>query len=632
MVMIMLGLIISPGVMTNNHQPNFDLQDDAKIEKAYEYHRSIEILCNEDFKTQGWPGKGTAESPYIIENLSIAVSVKTAIKIADTDAYFIIRNCLIVHINPNDVRIWGIILFVRTTNGVIESCEWVNAGIQLNECENCTVRNNVGRESDAILSIYRSQNVTIRNNTFSDSYAYIDSTNRSRIQFNQFKRTNVNFYNCKQVDMRGNRFIKCAFYYSHVEEFLTFNLDDNIIDDLPVGFFVNETGLNIRPSEYSRVFVVNSTDVRIENTILARGGVAITIYLTKNVLINNILLTQHGKSVISWLVDHQGIDCIASENITVKNIILQGRGVGLNFYDSTSVTITSSQFISTRGVYGLYSSLTIKNSKFMDSDYDGIFVVGGRNSTIFGNLFKNLGNAINFYYSENGTVENNTVIRCDKGVNVYETNSTVIRYNRIIESKTGVNLQASRSCNVFSNVISKSKAIGIDVLLAVDNLICDNKVYLNKRGIRLDYSINNVIFGNHFSLNNDYDALEEMHDNQWDDGIGQGNFWTRCTEEPLRINGSTLSVDHFPKVSDIDEDGLTDAREFELGTDIDNPDSDGDGVNDSVEVEIGSNPLIPNSYSLTEIAPGLMIMAVMIVGVIIWTKRYYRATLKRYSL
>lgn len=42
---------------------------------------------------------------------------------------------------------------------------------------------------------------------------------------------------------------------------------------------------------------------------------------------------------------------------------------------------------------------------------------------------------------------------------------------------------------------------------------------------------------------------------------------------------------------DTDNDGLTDDREAEFGTDPDNPDSDGDGYLDGVEVENGYNPL-----------------------------------------
>jgi hypothetical protein len=46
--------------------------------------------------------------------------------------------------------------------------------------------------------------------------------------------------------------------------------------------------------------------------------------------------------------------------------------------------------------------------------------------------------------------------------------------------------------------------------------------------------------------------------------------------------------------SDQDDDGLSDEKEAELGTDPTKPDTDGDGINDGTEVENGTNPLDPN--------------------------------------
>src|SRR4249919_57757 len=46
--------------------------------------------------------------------------------------------------------------------------------------------------------------------------------------------------------------------------------------------------------------------------------------------------------------------------------------------------------------------------------------------------------------------------------------------------------------------------------------------------------------------------------------------------------------------SDQDDDGLSDEKEAELGTDPTKPDTDGDGINDGTEVENGTDPLDPN--------------------------------------
>jgi LSD1 subclass zinc finger protein len=46
---------------------------------------------------------------------------------------------------------------------------------------------------------------------------------------------------------------------------------------------------------------------------------------------------------------------------------------------------------------------------------------------------------------------------------------------------------------------------------------------------------------------------------------------------------------------DSDGDGLTDTREWDLGTDSTDPDTDGDGLSDAIEVSMGTDPLDPDT-------------------------------------
>jgi DNA-binding beta-propeller fold protein YncE len=51
---------------------------------------------------------------------------------------------------------------------------------------------------------------------------------------------------------------------------------------------------------------------------------------------------------------------------------------------------------------------------------------------------------------------------------------------------------------------------------------------------------------------------------------------------------------------DFDRDGLTNLREFQLGTGLRVFDTDGDGIGDGLENQTGSNPLDPNSFNLAQ--------------------------------
>ncbi len=59
----------------------------------------------------------------------------------------------------------------------------------------------------------------------------------------------------------------------------------------------------------------------------------------------------------------------------------------------------------------------------------------------------------------------------------------------------------------------------------------------------------------------------------------------------LIVPPETLS--EFSRREDLDQDGLTDEQEEQLGTDLSDPDSDGDGIRDNAELQQGTDPNTP---------------------------------------
>lgn len=74
--------------------------------------------------------------------------------------------------------------------------------------------------------------------------------------------------------------------------------------------------------------------------------------------------------------------------------------------------------------------------------------------------------------------------------------------------------------------------------------------------------------------------------------LGAG-FWLYTILNPSFTSSLMPQQAEQPAEVDTDGDGLTDAREQELGTDPQNPDTDGDGYTDGDEVENGYSPLGP---------------------------------------
>ena len=67
---------------------------------------------------------------------------------------------------------------------------------------------------------------------------------------------------------------------------------------------------------------------------------------------------------------------------------------------------------------------------------------------------------------------------------------------------------------------------------------------------------------------------------------------------------------------DFDRDGLTNLREFQLGTNLRVFDTDGDGIGDGLEVQTGSHPLDPNSFNLAQALRSIQATPTQIVLVV----------------
>jgi parallel beta-helix repeat protein len=156
-------------------------------------HDPITITRNSDFSSQGWPGNGSQQAPYIIEALEI-VTQGTCISIANCDVHFIIRNCTLL--SP----VTGVgtgIYFSNVTNGLVENCTifYHNYGIRfyiVNWLE--IVNNTIAHNFSNGLYLDFTSGVEIRDNriygntgygVYVGSYALFSDIYGNMIGFNQ---------------------------------------------------------------------------------------------------------------------------------------------------------------------------------------------------------------------------------------------------------------------------------------------------------------------------------------------------------------------------------------------------------------------------------------------------------------
>ncbi len=136
---------------------------------AYESHDPIVITTDSDFETQGWPGNGTVEDPYIIENLIFFENEtgKLSVYVANTTAVFTIRNCYFsTNFSDSYSSDCSAIRLSQTTNCIVHnnSILGYKFGIWTSGCGNLVIDGNNISSHFGIAPYYGEENITITNN------------------------------------------------------------------------------------------------------------------------------------------------------------------------------------------------------------------------------------------------------------------------------------------------------------------------------------------------------------------------------------------------------------------------------------------------------------------------------------
>ncbi|MGY5881541.1 MAG: right-handed parallel beta-helix repeat-containing protein [Candidatus Thorarchaeota archaeon] len=170
-VLIILIIIFSTssGVVYHEEPESVEPQNIGhQMTPAYSYtlHSPITITSNADFSTQGWPGNGTSEKPYVIEGLNVTANA-ICVSIRYTTVFFIVKNCLI---SSGIQSSYDGISINRVANGTIQDCIVIGGGngIFVDYSFSCNiVGNTVSSCSHNGIYVEDSRNCTLKNNSVS---------------------------------------------------------------------------------------------------------------------------------------------------------------------------------------------------------------------------------------------------------------------------------------------------------------------------------------------------------------------------------------------------------------------------------------------------------------------------------
>ncbi len=570
-------------------------QNDKQLSFNYTSHNPITISNDDDFIDYGFPGLGTAEDPYLIENYNITTNSEIGIYIEDTTKYFVIRNCyidayrrgidientalgttsIINNICFNNQYGFGIKLYqasfatiinntcinsrdgihVHTSSGVtLANNTCINndyQGIKMEYAFNATIiNNNCSDNRQYGIHLWRTFKATLKNNTLSNNDAYginLRESSSATLTNNTFNNNNdfgIYFDSSPGATLANNSFYNNELYLveESVEEYSSYTIENNWLNDKLLGFYLNINNVTFPNPIYSQLIFINCTELFVCNQELSNLSIGLSLKWCENVTVSNNIFKNN---------KHYGIYLSSSSGTILTNNTFYNDGV---FLGEDSVEDYLTYTVENNWVNGrkLGFFINLNDVTFSDSIYGQLIFINCSDIDIFNQELSNITTGLSLKWCKNTKLTNNICNNNSIGIQLEISSGLTLTNNTCRNNRYCISLVSS-SNNALTKNICKNNMWGIrlvnsDFCLLTYNLLQENEEY----GIAIeDGSDNNIIHHNTFNNNNlggTSQALDNGENNTWYDvKTKEGNYWSNWIQkEPYLIDGTSGSIDPYP--------------------------------------------------------------------------------------
>ena len=522
-------------------------------------HSPFNITDNANFSEMGWPGSGTEEDPYVIEDILIEDNDYCAY-IANTTAYFEIRNSIFRGNGSTE----GVIIHNVTHAGIIEcSIQDCNIGLGLYSVNFSAVRAcDIGQCNRGI------DGFLLKGCKITDNYIglciycmAVDDAAESVIAHNTIENSfGVGLvvirsgFNCGITNNTINRISNdswgAGMYLAHA---IGWDIEDNEIANATVGIL----------SVFSRFCLIE------ENTITDMAGTGILLsYERESIVRYNLvqrslsgIALQECQDIAAFgnefhaigLTDFHLIgsrSCSISNNSLERGILIWDHRIipDVLFWEHAIYDNTMSD--------GELVYLSGQENLHLDSeDVAQLILVNCNNVSVSGATLQDGTWGAVIAYSQRCSIHESELVDNNLGgVYVCCSQDVVISQNTITGNRQypglengGIKLRVAYGCNITGNRVYKNEGDGVLLnessgCLIYNNLVANNTGY----GIRVDGN-NNLVYGNAIGWNAAGNAYCDGFGNFWYSAEQEvGNYWSDYEgEESYAIEGNADSVDRY---------------------------------------------------------------------------------------
>jgi len=465
---------------------------------------------NQDFITQGWPGKGTMSEPYLIEDLQIQCDEETGVFIANITVFFKISNCKFIAADGG-MAFW----LINVTNGEIRNCisEWCDWTIR--NSSQCRIESTSASGSAGLVLWGCTNCSVVGNSLISDVWGH------------------VIFDTCTNCEFSRNTVVGCESEGIWLIRGVNCSIRENEFAENSIGISLlgsNDTSIsdnNIHDNVYYGVEIYACGDTQLVGNTLQNNGVVLHLWDWE----------WNGHSI-------SGREFLNAEYLFQDNTV---NGKLLGFFQD------------------------LDGSKIDGTSYGQVILLNCSNLSIDHGTITNTSIGVQILFSDNCSMTDMTIANCSAaGTVVEESNSTKVlgcsfssnvdsglfferSFNALVAncsisgSRRGLGLWFSGLCTILNTTLSFN-TWGTEFYNTSDCFFVNNTVLYNKGGVYLAFSCdNNMIFGNSIGWNEWYNAQSDNYSNQWDDGVSRGNMWSDYDGSGVyEINH--YEVDRFPEL------------------------------------------------------------------------------------
>jgi parallel beta-helix repeat protein len=329
---------------------------------------------------------------------------------------------------------------------------------------------------------------------------------------------------CTQNNLTNNKFNENEFYgivISYISSFIYIN--NNVC---------NNNGVH-------GILITDSRNITlVKNTCSNNSQIGIILIDSISIEMTNNKMHSCGLFIESEFINYWNSHNIDTSNLVNNKPLYYWKnvnsgsiptGAGQIILVNCSNTVVKDQEIDNASVgveIGFSNNIQIRNNKFTNNSYSGIYLLKSFSNTISDNICSsNLEYGIFSESSLENKISNNN---CDSneiaGIMLYSCLDSVIENNTCIKNDRGIELEVSYSSELNDNFCIFNN-IGLFLELSNENIIKDNICNKNEYGLNIYYSDSNTIMKN-ICIDNDFDGinLRESKENNITNNICSFNY------------------------------------------------------------------------------------------------------------